>query len=141
MQEYQLIRNVSTPEGTSGLWWREGFELSTIELPWKQNEPDMSCIPDDDYICVPFDSPMHGKVFRLERVVARTNIEIHIMNWAGDSSRGYRTDSEGCIGVGTRIGRLAGQLAVLSSAVAMEMLRKDCGNKPFKLEIIWQEDI
>ncbi len=64
-----------------------------------------------------------------------------LVNWAGDSSCGYHIDSEGCIGIGTSLGRLARQLAVLSSAVAMELLRKDCGNKPLKLNIIWQEDI
>ncbi len=141
MQEYQLIRNVSTPEGTSGVWWREGFKLYTIELPWKNNEPDMSCIPDGGYICVPYKSPLHGGVFLLEDVRGRVSVEVHVLNWAGDSSLGYMTDSKGCIGVGTSLSRIAGQLAVASSAVGMELLRKDCDNKPFKLRIIWRENI
>ena len=147
MNEYQLIRNVSTPQGTTGLFWRgdtEGntvFTLKTIELPWYHNEEDFSCIPDDDYIVQPYISSIHGYVFKILCVNGRTDVEIHAMNWAGDSRLGYKTDSKGCIGVGTRFGHLDEQLAVLESRDALALLGEDCQHKQFKLQIVWQDDI
>ena len=147
MNEYQLLRNGPTPQGTTGLLWRgdaEGntvFSVKTIELPWYHNETDFSCIPDGDYIVHPYSSPMHGDVFMVLRVNGRTNIEIHAGNWSGDPRKGFKTDSQGCILVGTRFGRLDKQLAVLNSRYALTLLVQDSQHKPFKLKIIWRENV
>ncbi len=137
-QALQLIRNNSTIQGVTGLLWANDFRLNTIELPWKDNQRDISCIPVGRYDVIPYNSPLHGSVFLVKAVPDRGSIEFHILNWAGDAALGYRTDSEGCIGVGTSIGEIAGQTAILRSASAMKLLLGYCDGDGFSLHIVWQ---
>jgi hypothetical protein len=49
------------PDGTNGTLVYEGrFICYTIELPWKQNETKVSCIPEGEY----FISKRHSKKFQ-----------------------------------------------------------------------------
>lgn len=67
------------------------FKCKTLELPWKHNQKNVSCIPGSGakYLVKVFNSPTKGRCYKLEYVIDRTNIEIHIGN--------YNRDILGCI--------------------------------------------
>lgn len=46
-----LLREASTPEGTPGVLVVDGQAWNTLELPWLDNAPKRSCIPDGVYRC------------------------------------------------------------------------------------------
>jgi len=68
------------------------FHCLTLELPWKDNEKNVSCIPAGAYASGFYDSPKHGRVILLDCVRDRKYIEIHAGN--------YTRQIEGCILVG-----------------------------------------
>tara|TARA_R110000772_G_scaffold76180_1_gene164772 strand:+ start:1748 stop:2137 length:390 start_codon:yes stop_codon:yes gene_type:complete len=68
------------------------FELATLENPWQNNEPYVSCIPEGDYICKRVDSPRYGNTFQVQDVEGRTHILFH---WGN-----YERNTLGCILVG-----------------------------------------
>src|SRR5690242_19613995 len=83
----------------------------TLELPWKENAHDVSCIPAGSYTAHRRFSPKHKmEVFELEGVPHRANIEMHVGNFAHDSL--------GCILLGDRYGRLGEERGILESRVA-----------------------
>lgn len=133
-----IERAPSTDQGTFGIMILSGgVYLYTAELPWKDNKQSISCIPAGSYQCVFRQSEKNGNVFQLQDVPNRLAIQIHRGNYAGDVNIGYKSNVEGCILVGTGIGILSGQLAVLSSAVAFEKLRDIVKDQPFQLDIVW----
>ena len=46
------------------------FELCTLENPWLDNEPYVSCIPKGNYKCHRVDSPRYGDTFQVMNVEA-----------------------------------------------------------------------
>jgi hypothetical protein len=56
-----------------------GDEFYSLELPWKNNEKNVSCIPEGEYF---FKRDLTGKhtFFKIEAVYDRTYIEIHPAN-------------------------------------------------------------
>lgn len=136
MQYVLIQREHSTDEGTFGLLMLEsGWTCHTLELPWRNNRRRMSCIPAGIYRAVDHVSPRFGRTYWLQQVPDRSEILIHAGNLAGDTSRGYRTDVEGCILVGERRGKLQRQAAVLSSKAALAELHKRLRHVPLHLEI------
>ena len=65
------------------------FRCFTLELPWRDNEINVSCIPEGEYDAIKYDSPSKGDVILLKGVKGRSFIEIH----AGNFTRQIR----GCI--------------------------------------------
>lgn len=89
----------------------------TLELPWKDNKPDVSCIPAGTYEVVRYASPSHGyDVFLVKGVPGRSYIEIHKGNTVADT--------HGCIVVGRRFGMVGDQHGVTDSALAFDALMK-----------------
>lgn len=76
------------------------FECYTMELPWKNNERRVSCIPPGVYECEQVQSPSQGLCFSIKDVPNRDYILIHIGN--------YHMNFLGCIGVGEAIGDING---------------------------------
>lgn len=68
------------------------FECKTLELPWKNNDNEVSCIPSGKYKVTFYNSPTKGEVLLLHNVPNRSMIEIHYGN--------YYTQILGCILVG-----------------------------------------
>ncbi len=68
------------------------FVCKTLELPWKNNQHQISCIPTGTYDVVPRFSPEHGQHFHVINVPDRDMILIHEGN--------YHFNFLGCIGVG-----------------------------------------
>ncbi|MDH5184563.1 MAG: DUF5675 family protein [Gammaproteobacteria bacterium] len=113
-----------------------GFSCFTVELPDYNNAPNVSSIPLGRYTCVLYQSKKFGTVFHLTAVTGRTYILIHNGNYAGDTEKGWKTHSLGCIILGSRVGTLAGQKAVLSSRVALRRFKTHMGDGPFLLDVI-----
>ena len=97
-----LERFAYSPDGTFGKLYipSVGFECFTVELPWEDNEPRVSCIPEGVYTLGKRYSPVvqrsSGGEFKegweVQDVPGRTYIMIHPGNWPHNF--------KGCIGVG-----------------------------------------
>ncbi len=79
------------PEGTNGNLQIDGKPIcKTIELPWKENERRVSCIPEGEYLLKKRHSQKYGWHLHLQDVPGRDLILIHPANDA-------RTELMGCI--------------------------------------------
>lgn len=70
------------------------FSFKTLELPWKNNERRVSCIPKGIYTAKKHQSPKFGQSFWLQNVPGRSEILVHPSN--------YTRQLLGCIAVGDR---------------------------------------
>ena len=140
MNEAILIRRESTDQGTAGVLSFGGQMLFTMELPWRDNMPQKSCIPAGEYTCALVRSPKFGKVYEVKNVPNRGNVLIHSANVAGNSDLGYDTQLHGCIAPATRLGTMRNskgdmQLAGLVSRAALTQFMRWANDKPFILRI------
>ena len=67
----------------------------TMELAWKNNEKNISCIPTGEYDVEKFVSTKHGECFLVKDVPERSAIEIHKGN--------FNFNTKGCILPGTSL--------------------------------------
>lgn len=130
-----LSRFAMSNEGTKGVFIIEGLNCFTMELPYKDNIPNISCIPAEVYEVVWQKSNKFGWCYMIKNVSNRTNILIHSGNYAGDISKGYKTHTHGCILPCLRLGKLAGQEAGLISKPAVTKIEKVFNKQPFILEV------
>ena len=98
--------------------------IYTMELPWRENAANISCIPVGVYKVVPHNSINHPHTFEVINVPNRSAILIHTGN--------YPTDFEGCIGVGMGVSPSTPMIS--SSNVAMDMVR-NLGDGGFTLSV------
>ena len=110
-----LYRSRRSDQGTEGFLIAGEFTCFTLELPWKDNTPNISCIPKGEYEVGIRTSPRYGKIYHVREVENRSWILIHSGNFAGDESKGYKTHVKGCILLGKYHGILENQRAVLCS--------------------------
>ena len=105
-----------------------GLLCYTLENPWKDNKPNISCIPEGDYICNPYSSAKYKDTWQVTDVQGRYSILFH----AGNTEK----DTQGCILTGTVVGSLGGERAVLGSRIALDKIRRFIGTgSTFKLII------
>lgn len=130
-----LLRLESSDHGTFGLFMSEGFSCFISELPWRDNTPQLSCIPEGSYTCKWHRSPKFGWCYKVFNVPGRNEILIHKGNYAGAVDKGYKTNSHGCLLPATKLGRIAGQKAGLISAPATQNLYSHFDKQSFTLEI------
>ena len=105
------------------------FECDTLELPWKRNRQNVSCIPTGKYLVKKRQSEKFGRHFHVTNVEDRAYILIHAGN--------YYTDIRGCILVGSDLKYINGdkELDVTSSKNTLSKLLELCPEE-FELEII-----
>lgn len=115
------------------------FVCHSLELPWKENKRNVSCIPPGNYLCSAYHSPKFGQRYLVRNVPDRDGILIHAGNMAGDEAEGLKSDVEGCILLGMSIGTLGTQRAVLSSKVALERFEGFFGFEDFQLNVRWAD--
>ncbi len=131
-----LTRAPSTDQGTLGMFVLEdGTTYHSMELPWRDNQNGLSCIPPGEYTCHWILSPKHGECYQVMNVLNRDMIEIHSANFAGDVNKGYISQLLGCIALGMTIGILNGQLAVLNSKGAIAAFEAKQAKQDFQLTI------
>ena len=130
-----LVRRNSTMAGTPGtIILGDGTFRSyrSIELPWRDNERDISCIPPGGPYPLELLSEHVSEKFpythiAVRDVPGRSGIRIHRANWAGAKDKGYKSEMEGCIAPGmtsawrrTSVG--GGQPGVGNSTRALKQL-------------------
>jgi hypothetical protein len=69
------------------------YKCKTIELPDNGNQQNTSCIPEGIYDTIKYNSPKRGECFKVLDISGRTDILIHIGNYAS----GSHVDTMGCI--------------------------------------------
>jgi len=122
-----LIRVKSTETGVLGSLTLNGKELcKTLELPWKDNAPQISCIPVGTYECQPWDSIKFPNVWEITDVPDRVAILIHNANTPNQI--------KGCVAVGMTYGVFDGVQGVARSREALNFLRQTLPPK-FTLKI------
>lgn len=99
--------------------------IFTLELPWRDNQDNISCIPTGVYDVKPYSSEKFPNVYQIMQVPNRDAILIHIGNYAGDT--------HGCVLVGKDVDTVMPMVA--NSKGAMELLRNEIGNKEFTLTV------
>lgn len=137
MKTISLVRYKTSDEGTLGKIEVDGKTFHTIELPWRENQNDISCIPIGSYRCdFTMSQRFKKKLYLVGPVEGRAGIRIHSANLAGDSKKGFVAQLNGCIALGKSAGEIAGQDAVLSSKEAINEFHEILKGESFILEII-----
>lgn len=153
MQTAYLKRLESGDQGTVGVLLLnpepnainpKAITMQTLELPWRNNARGVSCIPKGSYRVVWAYSPRFKRyTYRLQNVPGRDGILIHSANLAGDTTKGFASQLNGCIAPFKTRGVLAisqetpkrYQLAGLVSRPMVQALEAWGNHKPFQLEI------
>ena len=107
----ELIRFGSFKDRTVGRLTYNDEHFYTVEKPWADNKPNISCIPTGYYKLVRVDSPKFGEnTWEIADVTGRSHILIHVANTS--------VDVIGCIGLG--MGLFPQLQSVSSSRTAIE---------------------
>lgn len=99
------------------------FEFKTVELPWKNNQRRVSCIPAGTYTAIKHHSPKFGPCLWIQDVPGRSEILIHPAN--------FWHDLLGCIAPGEKHMHIDkdGSLDVNRSRATMERILDLCGDQ------------
>ena len=125
MQKVVLIRRWPTENSTGGiLLGPSGMQLYSLELPWRNNQLRVSCIPEGVYRCRWHLSPKFGWTYLVTGTEPRTQILFHAGN--------YASDSWGCI----LLGKTRTLDHVWNSRLALQEFHIGLAREPFKLEIV-----
>ena len=91
-------------------------QFATIELPWLDNNPFVSCIPPGTYTAKKILSPTFGWCIQILNVPNRTNILLHYGN--------FYTNTKGCILIGSKFSKINhdSQINITSSRGAIKQL-------------------
>lgn len=131
-----IERYESGDMGTFGALFAEGFTCYTGELPWRDNKPEISCIPVGLYKVIWAMSPrLKRKTYRLVGVPGHSGVLIHSANLMGDAALGFKSQLKGCIALGERLGSMDRQRALLVSLPAVRRFEALMGERSFTLEI------
>lgn len=131
----RIIRLTKTDKQTLGVFTLyndkgdEIYRCKTLELPWKDNQRQKSCIPTGEYNVIARTSQKFAKHYHIQDVPNRDYILIHTGN--------YHTQILGCILVGADFKDLNGdgEKDVTSSKVTLTKILS-LAQKGFKLTIV-----
>ena len=134
-----ILQRLFSQDGL-GIFGLLGGKWFTAELNWKNNQKDISCIPAGIYPCKCFPTTKHPDGVYHVIVSGRDAVEMHIGNFAGDTTQGYQSDVEGCIIMGKDISYLKNkigrwQLGVESSTIAFGEFMNQMNGEDFELQI------
>ena len=109
----ELVRIEYAEDGTFGIIKINGaIHCHCVELPWRNNVQDISCIPEGIYYCKRMLTSRGRGTFQVMDVAGRTGVLFDIANRAAELL--------GCIGIGIRFGKVNNERAVISSKTAMK---------------------
>ena len=115
---------------------RAGFRCYSGELPERDNQPSISCIPPAiRHVAWTYSPAFDRFMYLVLGTEPRAGIRKHSANLMGDKAKGLRAQLNGCIALGERLGWMDGQKALLLSAPAVRRFEEHMGRKPFVLEI------
>lgn len=116
--------------GTFGTLSLGEVTVYTVERPWLDNQPFISCISAGKYSCRPRRFFRGGyDAYEVTDVPGRTHILFHKANWPHELA--------GCIAPNAMLGpgNMACPMRGINSAAAFEKLMEWAGGDPFKLRI------
>ena len=112
--QLELVRTYY-PEGTNGeIFFNGRLMMRSIELPWKNNQAGVSCIPEGKYELAKRWSPKFGRHLLVMNVSQRSYILIHPANDA-------LQELKGCI---APVSLITGEGKGVRSRMAMEILTR-----------------
>ena len=122
----------ATLDATAGEVFVNGKHLCwSMELPWRDNQHDISCIPPGTYALSQHFRTIGGlATLHLEHVPARAGILIHVANWPHEIN--------GCIAVGVQRNIIGDKYQLIRSAQAMRELLQ---TKPTSITIKAPSDL
>jgi len=129
MRILEITRLEESSEGTFGvLRIDKQVFCVTLEPQDRENAPNISSIPAQQYICERCHSPSHGETFQVMDVPDRYGILFH----AGNTDDA----TQGCILLGQYFGKLKQERAVMNSGNTFrEFMRRLEGHSKFHLTI------
>jgi hypothetical protein len=121
----RLIRDDQNDVRTLGAMFDvEERICETLELPWRDNQRGISCIPEGSYECkLGFSPSRKYDVYWLQNVIGRQDVQIHIGN--------FTKDIRGCILLGTT----RNKNSIGASRVAFDKFMARMDGKPFTLTV------
>jgi len=135
--KYESIKTVTLKRGYAnanqqlGDLSTYGFACKTLELPWKNNQKNISCIPKGKYTVKWTFSPKFLRyTYEIMNVPNRSGVRLHKGN--------YFYQVQGCILLGDSYGDLNKDTSadILNSTITIEKFENFMQNKDFILEII-----
>jgi len=111
-----LERFAYLKKGTLGKIELPNRTIYTLELPWKDNEPFVSCIPCGEYRIELDEEGKYTGELELQDVPGRSEIVIHPGNWP--------REIKGCIAPGLQFHDSIINPAVWSSKLALKYLKE-----------------
>lgn len=139
MRHVSILRDPSSSKQTLGhlqAYEPNDFECHTLELPWLDNQSNVSCIPDGDYICKYTPSMRLSKVAGHE---VRTYEVLNVPNRAGIRihSANFFRQLLGCIALGEKVEDvdIDGEGDVTESRKTVAAFEKAMGYQDFLLHI------
>ncbi|MBY6105010.1 hypothetical protein KUW19_00775 [Ferrimonas balearica] len=122
----KLVR-AYTDWGTWGKLYLDGeFFCYSVERPWLNNKPNVSCIPAGRYELVRHRSAKFGDCYALRNkqlgVGIYEGLRTHILIHAANTP----SHVQGCIGLGYEPGTLKDEWAILQSRPAIEAFERAC---------------
>ena len=134
-EKVYLYRDVETEKQTLGtlLFRKENLFVkswTTLELPYKNNLPSISCIPKGLYhVLYTYSQKFDRFTYEVLNVKNRKGIRIHAVN--------YYNQLKGCIGLGSNLYDLNydGQLDITESRAAIKDFENELKRQPFILLI------
>lgn len=127
-----ILERIYQDSETLGVFYVEtdpSVHYASLELPWKDNETDVSCIPEGEYtVTRTYSKSFKKKTWEVQNVTDRTGIRIHSAN--------YVSQLKGCIALGRQFKDLNkdGKIDVQNSVNAINEAYKAIGDE-FKLII------
>ena len=121
------LNTIETPYNTIGSMEYGGFSCYTLELPWINNQQNISCIPAGTYECEKHVSPNFGDCISIKNVAVRSHILIHAGN--------FTEQTKGCILVGESIADIDRD-GILDVAASKRTLKQLMLALPDKFDIV-----
>lgn len=116
MNIIRLRRWAHTPHGVFGTMTFGDFSCFTVERPWVNNQPRVSCIPDGMYSAIWHNSPRFGRTIAIVGGSVSLSPSPNHQRSAILIHQGNTMDELlGCIAVGDSLGMVNGRWAVLNS--------------------------
>lgn len=132
-----LTRQSTSDHGTFGELVIDGKKYFTAELPDRDNKERFSRILPGEYLCKwEWSNRFKRFMYELKNVPGRTEVKIHSGNFAGDTTKGYRCEIQGCILLGRSVGTLGTQKVLGGSRLAVKDFELYLGKADFNLIIL-----
>lgn len=131
MNTVTLLRKIDDGIETQGVLNFNNFSCQTLELPWKNNASNISCVPLGTYNCIwSYIHSLSEYHYQLQGVKDRTGVFIHEGN--------YNTDVQGCILLGNSYGDINndGETDILNSRTTLAKFEALMKQQSFTLKVV-----